>query len=201
MKIKTDSVKLQALFETLKESISKTGERPVLKYIKMEVKGNELTAVALDGYMLSTFKTTVENEDNEDFEFLIQPFYIPNTKIPSDVIFEKNKNVVNVTISQTTKDKLCYSFSSLPDVTSFIDWKKIMLETDKNLEVCFSASRMMRILRQFTKHNGLYNNDVVMSFERKNDGINPIAPIYLTQKTEVGVDKQAIILPVRRLKD
>ena len=201
MKIKTDSLKLQALFNTLKESISKTNDRPVLKYIKMKVSGNELTAVALDGYILSSFKTEIVNEDNQDFEFLIQPFYIPKTRLPSEITFEKNDKIVNVTINQFTKDKICYSFQNLMDATSFIDWEKVIPETDEKLEICFDAVKMINVLKQFTKFHDCSNNNVVMSFVRKDNGINPVQAICLKQKTGIGIDKQAIILPIRRLTD
>ena len=71
---------VEQMFKTLKKSLSKDKARPILEWIKCEVKGKKLLAVALDGYMLTTFAVDIKEGVEEEFGFYIQPFYIPKYK-------------------------------------------------------------------------------------------------------------------------
>lgn len=201
--IKMNSLQLQALFDTLKDSIARDDSRPVLKYIKVEINGEELTAVSVDGYTLSTFKTKIINEDKENFEFLIQPFYIPKTKLGCEVIFNcDTENLVRVVITdQITRNKIEYEFYNKCEVNNFIDWKKVLGEPDENLKIFVNANLLIKTLKQFTKNHALRNSEVEISFEREKDGIAKLHPINIKQHTKIGIEKEAIVLPIRNLED
>ena len=202
--IKMSSGKLEALFETVKQSLSKYDDRPILKYIKIEVEGNKLSAVAVDGYMLSVFYADVENQDDEKFEFLIQPFYIPKCKMDCEVVFNcEEENVVKVTIVEPiSKNKTYYEFNNgslLPQ--NFINWKNVLEETDNELKIYVDARKLANLLKPFLKHHDSYNNQVELSFVRKNNGIDSLKPVYVKQTTKIGIEKRALVLPIRQIND
>ena len=64
--------KVNELFNTIKQSVSKDNSRPILKWIRCEVFENKLTAITCDGYALSTFSI----EFNEQTKILCEEFKV-----------------------------------------------------------------------------------------------------------------------------
>ena len=196
---------LEQLFKTLKDSLSKDESRPILKWIKVEVEKNKLTAIALDGYMLSTIQIEGMYPNqmcDEDFVFFIKPFYIPKYKAGCEVTFncDEKQYVVTTVKPVTKKDTLVYKFYQPTE--QYIDWKKVMPETSKELKITVDASKLIRVLKGY-QNNLVRNNDVTISFVQKESGsgINPIAPMLLEQKTKTGINRQSILLPIRTIED
>ena len=197
--IKINDIQLNELFKTLKSSLSKDETRPILKWIKVEVKGDKITAISVDGYMLSTITFSISENTNEEFCFFIQPFYIPKDKNGLEITFNcENEKYVMVTIeSFSQKDKLTYQFYQ-PD-NNFIDWQKIIPETDDSLEVTVNAVRLMNLMKGY-QCNLLYNNEVTLKFKRNGKGIDFISPVVFEQTTLTGTKKQSILLPIKKLR-
>ena len=199
------SEKLEQLFKSLKDSLATDDSRPILKWIKVEVENENLTAIALDGYMMSTVKLQAMEATEfgmEKYSFYIKPFYIPKYRAGCEVTFNcDNENYIVVTVKPITKkDTLVYTFYQPTE--KYIDWEKVLPETSKELKVSLDAVKLIRLLKGFESKD-IKNNMVTLSFvtKEKGTGINPISPVLLEQKTKNGIKKEAILLPIRNLED
>lgn len=195
---------LEQLFKTLKDSLSTDESRPILKWIKVEVEKNKLTAIALDGYMMSTIQIDGMHPNemcDEAFHFFMKPFYIPKYRAGCEITFNYDeKEYVSVTVKPVTKkDTLVYKFYQPTE--QYIDWKKVIPETSKELKITVDASKLIRVLKGY-QNSLVRNNDVTLSFVQKENGsgINPIAPMLLEQKTKTGINRQSILLPIRTIE-
>lgn len=194
---------LKELLKTVKETIATDDSRPILRWIKMEVNKDTLTAVSLDGYMMSTVQIPLKNNDEEKpFSFFIQPFHIPTSKSGSQITFDAtNKEYVTVTIEPLlSKDTVSYKIYQPKN--EYIAWEKVIPDTDKTLKVSVDAGRLIRLLRGY-RSNLVDNNMVTITFVRNKIGfgIDPLKPVVFEQKTVTDLKKQSILLPVRNLRD
>lgn len=195
-----DSSILEELFKTTKQSISKDEARPILKWIKVEVEKGKLTAISLDGYILSTTCIEIKNEVTEPYSFFIQPFYIPKSKQGSEITFDCScKDYVTVTIKPyTSRDTISYRITQ-PN-SEFINWRQIFnLNLDENLEICFNADKLIKILKGFCT-SFTDKNEVILCFAKSENGINKNAPMVLKQYTNNGIEKQSLVLPIMRFE-
>lgn len=196
--ITIDSSIIEELFKTTKESIAKDDSRLILKWIKVEVENKKMTAVSVDGYMLSSISIDLKNEVEEPYSFFIKPFYIPKSKQGYQITFDcSDKEVVSVTLKPYTSDTTI-NYKITQPKQEFINWKQILPETDKNFEIVFNAGYLINILKGF-KTSLINQNEVVLCFKKDENGINKIAPVILKQFTKVGIEKQALLLPIRRV--
>lgn len=196
--ITIDSTIIEELFKTTKESIAKDDSRAILKWIKVEIENKKMTAVSLDGYMLSSISIDLNNKIQEPYSFFIKPFYIPKSKQGYQITFDCSDNeVVFVSLKPYTGDTTINYQISQPK-QEFINWKQSFPETDENFEIVFSAGYLINILKGF-KTNLTNNNEVVLCFKKNENGINKTSPVILKQFTKVGIEKQALILPIRKI--
>ena len=194
-----DSLVLEELFKTTKQSISKDSARPILKWIKVEVEKGKLTAVSLDGIILSSISIDIQNEATEPYSFFIQPFYIPKIKQGCEITFDcSSTGYVMVTIKPyTSKDTISYKITQ--PSAEFINWQQIIPITDKQFEISFNANYLMKVLKGF--NTGISDkNEVRLCFSKSETGINAVAPMVLKQYTKVGIEKRSIVLPIRRFE-
>ena len=199
------SEELEQLFKTLKDSLSTDESRPILKWIKVEVDGNKLTAVSLDGYMMSTIKLEAMKDTefgDEKYHFFIKPFYIPKYKAGCEVTFNcDTEDYVIVSVKPITKkDTLQYKFYQ--PSADYIEWERVIPDTSKELKVTIDAGKLIRLMKGY-QNNLVKNNMVTLRFaqQENGNGINPITPILFEQKTKTGIVKQSILLPIRNLED
>lgn len=182
---------LVEMLQMAKTTIAKDDTRPILTYIKIEVTAQEISAVSLDGYMLSKISYN-HNQTTEPFSFVIKPFEIPTDLI--NAIVEQNGDSVNITLKCSYFD-ITYSFKQ-PD-SEYINYEKILPTTSKNLTISFDAVRLIKILKPFTKSR-MTRNCVRLSFVEKDGGINRNRPVTLTAKSDDGATKYALLLSLRR---
>ncbi len=197
--ITIDSSRLEELFKTTKDSLSKDESRPILKWIKIEVEKDKMTAISLDGYILSTITIDINNDIEEPYSFFIQPFYIPKTKQGCEITFDCSSTgyVMVIIKPYTSKDTISYKITQ--PSAEFINWQQAIPKTDKQFEISFNANYLMKILKGF--NTGIADkNEVRLCFSKSETGINAVAPMVLKQYTKVGIEKQSIILPIRRFE-
>ena len=199
------SEELEQLFKTLKDSLAQDDSRPILKWIKVEVEENKLTAISLDGYMMSTMQIeAIKGSEfgNEKYDFFIKPFHIPKHKAGCEVTFNcDTKDYVIVSINPITKkDTLEYKFYQ--PSAEYIDWKKVLPETSNELKVTLDAGKLIKLLKGY-QNNMVSKNMVTLKFVKKENGfgINPISSVLFEQKTKSGIKRQSILLPIRNLED
>lgn len=89
-KLKLTGKEYNYIIKSVKECLTKDSASPILNHIKIEVKDNILTAVALDGYKLSKVEIKL-HFDNKDYEFLLMPAKI-----------ERKTNIVEIEIQEDT---------------------------------------------------------------------------------------------------
>lgn len=190
---------VEQMFKTLKKSLSKDKARPILEWIKCEVKGNKLLAVALDGYMMTTFAVNIKEEFEEEFGFYIQPFYIPRYKNGGTVkFFADSKNEIMVEIkSFTSPNKLIYAIKQPGD--NFIEWRNVIPETDDELKIFVNARMLVDVLEGF-KCSPMANNEICIKFKRHKNGIDCVAPMIVEQNTKDGITRSGLLLPIRHLE-
>lgn len=197
--ITLDITVVKKIFNTLKKSLSRDNSRPILQWIKVEVKEDKVNAIALDGYMMTMSSIELKEKPDEEFDFYIQPFYMPTYRTGGIVKFsvEENNRLSIEIKSLTSRDTITYSIQQ--PLAEFINWRNVIPEVDEDLKICVDARLLTDALNGF-KDSHDTKNAVWLKFKRRDNGIDIISPIVLEQKAENGITNKGIVLPIRAVE-
>lgn len=197
MKAEIEAIQLKKIITGTKYAVGDES-RPMLSYIKLDIKKDRVTGYACNGFCLA--KVVVENtahiENNEDeFTAYIKPFTVPKSTV--DMIFPveiTNEDGV-VTVAMQTKDgKTELSFPQPSG--DFIDAERLIADAeahDRKLAVngVFVAGAMKAIAGAINDKNNL------AIIETKEDNNRA----FLIKGKGECVDVTQLVLPVRLAKE
>lgn len=176
---KMNSGVLNRLIEATKAFVSKSGSRPIHRYIRLEfhAQENECVAVAVDGFRLSVEHAIAESE--EDFAIYVKG----NVKLPKDshVLIEL---VNNEAIFRCDG----FVFGYYQPEGEFLEWKKVIPEGEPQFRIGFNGDYLLSALQAAkVSVGGAYKHPVILEFR------TPLDPVILrTNKDDV-----KMVLPVR----
>lgn len=173
----------ETIIKATQKQLAKDDSRPLLKYIYVKATGNELEAVAVDGFMLS--KVNLQTAAKNDGIFFITPAKL--NKDTETIIFEvENGNLKTIQLSNTGKTE---SITKYVD-GDFINYNEIITDVYKDNDqysgILFNSKLMIEILKDMPSYTKIY-------IPQK----NKVHPIYFTATTEDGAKITKILLPVR----
>lgn len=169
---------------------AKNGVRPLLEAIHFDVVGDSVTAVALDGFILTKVQVKCAESASDDFSFNMLPI-------------KPNKKAEYVNLELAGKDLIITENGNTPLTVPIIEddfpaYNQIIpTDYSEGGLVCFDAAFITKLLSPYSK-TGAANNCVEFSFSINRGEINAKAPLLITQNTKLG-KVQSIILPVRKL--
>lgn len=194
MKALLDAMQFKQIMDGVKHAVSTDNSRPILGYIKLDIKGETITAYACDGFRLA--KVVVTNtvhaaSNKEEFIAYIKPLTVPKQTV--DMIFpieiSKDDNIVTVSM-QTGDGKTEFSFEQ-PN-SEFVNAESAIaaaLEHDREVAVnaAYIATAMKAIAKAITDKNNL----AIMHSKA-----DPTKAIIIKGEGE-GIDITQLVLPVR----
>lgn len=122
-KIEINECVFKKVISAVKHTVARDDSRPILKYIQLNVSGNKLVVVSLDGYRASRITVDLGTIDCESFTCYIKPINIKTSKngvFP--VIVEADDDIACVEVI-TEYGKLKYSFTQ--PKSEYVDIEKI----------------------------------------------------------------------------
>lgn len=187
-------MQFKQIMDGCKHAVSTDNSRPILGYIKLDIKGETITAYACDGFRLA--KVVVTNtvhaaSNKEEFIAYIKPLTVPKQTV--DMIFPieiiKDDNIVTVSM-QTGDGKTEFSFEQ-PN-SEFVNAESVIaaaLEHDREVAVnaAYIATAMKAIAKAITDKNNL----AIMHSKA-----DPTKAIVIKGEGE-GIDITQLVLPVR----
>lgn len=195
MKALIDAMQFKQLIEGVKHAVSNDKARPILGYIKLEIKGDKVTGYAIDGYRLA--KVVIENtvhapSNHDEFTVYIKPFTVPKQTVdmiyPIEII-KDGENFVTV-VMQTGDGKTELTFEQ-PD-GEFVDVESVIVgaqEHDRELGV--NAVYVAEALNAIAKSTHDRNKLAVIHTKA-----NDTQAFTITGKGE-GVEVTQLVLPIR----
>ena len=176
----------ETIIKATQKQLAKDDSRPLLKYIYVKANGNELEAVAIDGFMLS--KVNLQTAAQNDGIFFITPAKL--NKDTETIIFEvENGSLKTIQLSNTGKTE---SVTKCVD-GDFVNYNCILTEEYKNENlysgILFDSKLMIEVLKDMPRNTKIY-----IPQQKKT------APIYFTATTEDGAKITKILLPLREIQ-
>ena len=170
------------ILDICRYAVSKDDSRAELRYIRLEVKKNEVRAFSLNGYVLARYTFTHESE--EEFVAFIRPVASRPCYSPVVIEVEDNSTVLSMEIAE---GKIAYTFKHPSRFE--IDADKIIGDgEDREYKIAFDANVLDTALAALKKHHRGYFVFNVPD--------NPNKPALLTVKTDIDMVEQ-LVLPVR----
>lgn len=175
------------LINGVKNNISETDNRPILKYIKLVVKRETITSYSCNGYAAA--RVTIKNVDtiDEEFECLIKPITVkPSKGVPKTVKIESVDGDTSVEVP-TEYGRLTYCFSAPVD-EYFVDIDKLFdNEKEHDREIGIQPALVINSLKAL---KGVSRFAVLETKE------NNLCPFIIRAESD-GVKNEQLILPVR----
>lgn len=186
-KITLEKAIFSKLIDTVKECVAKDDSRPALRYIKIEVEPETITAIAVDGFRMAKIELKHGNADVEPFDFVLKPLVLSaNAK---NVEIELVDGCAEITVYELF-GKLKYFFEQ--PKAEFFNHKQIVDEkvlVNDNY-ICFNAKYMIECLKSFCGKSR--NNQCEL-----HHGESKVSPFYLISNND---DEKVVklILPIRK---
>jgi len=173
----------ETIIKNTQKQLAKDDSRPILKNIYIKTNGNNLEAVAVDGFMLSKVNiTTLAN--NGETEFLITPNKIDKTT-ETICLEQEDKTLKTIQLSNTGKTEQTQTAIN----GEFINYNQILTNDYKNemgySGILFNSKLMIEVLKDMPIETKIYIPQ------------NKLKPIYFIAKTEDGGTITKILLPIR----
>ena len=125
MKIELSRAQFKAILDGTAHAVEKSGWRPMLAYIQLEVTKERITAVALDGYRAG--RVRIMKQSAEEFTCFFKP--IPFSRVsdvdPVVLEYDKDSKVLYITVQDSSFGKVRYEFDNKPLMGDFPDVEKI----------------------------------------------------------------------------
>lgn len=194
MKALLDAMQCKQLIDGVKHAISNDKARPVLGYIKLDIKSDHVTAYAIDGYRLA--KAVISNTvhaPTDEFTAYIKPFSVPKQTVdmifPVEIIKDSDDFVTVVMQTGDGRTELTFEQPNdhFPDVEAVIAGAQ---EHDRELGV--NAIYMAAALKAIA--TSTHDNNKLAVIQTKE---NSSQAFIITGKGE-GIDVTQLILPIRR---
>ncbi|MCM1233840.1 MAG: hypothetical protein NC489_27340 [Ruminococcus flavefaciens] len=193
MKALIDAMQFKQLIEGVKHAVSNDKARPMLGYIKLEIKSDRITGYAVDGYRCAkAVITNTVHAPTDEFIAYIKPFTVPKQTVdmiyPIEIIKDDDNFVTVAMQTGDGKTELTFEQPSgeFVDVESVISGAQ---EHDRELGVnaVFVAEALNAIAKSTHDSNKLA---VIQTKE------NSTQAFTITGKGE-GIDVTQIVLPIR----
>lgn len=193
MKALIDPMQFKQLIEGVKHAISTDKARPILQYIRLDIKSDKVTAYAIDGYRLA--KAVISNTvhaPTDEFIAYIKPFAVPKQTVdmifPVEIIKDDENFVTAVMQTSDGKTELTFEQPS----GEFVDVESVILgaqEHDRELGVnaVFVAEALSAIAKSTHDRNKLA---IIQTKVASNQ------PFIITGKGD-GIDVTQLVLPVK----
>lgn len=194
MKAYIDAMQFKQIIDGVKHAVCTDDSRPVLGYIKLDIKGETITAYALDGYRLA--KVVVTNTDlapnnKDDFTALIRPIAIPKkvAELGAPVEIEKNDSLVTVTM-QTYDGKTVFNYEQ--PAAEFIDAEKVIADAGAHdRELAANGKYVSDAMLAISKSTHDRNNCAIIQTKENN------CKAFIIKGKGEGIDVTQLILPIR----
>ncbi len=166
--------------------------RPMLKYIRIEVKTNSITACALDGYRASRYVLSCKEPNTDEFVCYVKPVPIKESKRLFDYVTLSLDDTSAYVDIDTEYGKMQYCFAQKGGWN--IDIEKIFTDARKHdREVAVNAAGMARMLNALaTVTDDGSHVCVISSKENTTEGF------YITAE-DGNVFCEQLILPIKRV--
>lgn len=191
MKIAINEIAYKKIIDGVKHCLAKDDCRKILRYIKIKVAPETITAYALDGFRAARVQVKAENPEMAEFECFIKPIaYKPSKKGVNPVLLEYDgKNAFIEVMTEYGTARYCF----IQPTEKGIDIEKIYQENRAHdREICFNAVYGVQALKALASTNLSRLHEVV--FESKND---ELTPFIIRAESDNYINEQ-LILPVRR---
>lgn len=172
----------KTVINSLKKFVSKDEARPILKYIKLDIKKDKVRAVACDGYRMAVLDIIKNNP--EEFICYIEPLSIPKDIINTEILISENKQYI--TLFYLNGQAITYTRNNI--VGEYINENAILPEINEDLSVTLDARMLSEIATSMKNFNG----SVKIYFNENN-----MKPVIYKTKFEDLMEMTAIQLPVR----
>ena len=171
-----------------KASVAVDDTRPILKYIKLVFKDNNVTAYSCSGFTASRI-TLQLGESQDNFECLIKPINIKVSKGGlQNIVIEKEEDNVRVFVP-TEFGKLVYNFSQPSG--SFVDVERVFNDAEEHdREIALN----IKYLKQALTAIGTTDVDNIVKIQTKADNTKAI---IIKSNNGGGINNEQLILPVR----
>ena len=184
MKISMNGELWNRLMRAAKAVTDKTGDRPVLSGVYVEVEGDVAMFTCLDGYMLSHWEVMVNNIDKDNWNAIIPVFSLSKPK-SADII------QLSIEGDKATVTNVCNGMSmELPLIQGeYLEYKKVIpgpRDTETEVEVFFNTGLLKSVLEAT---EGVQMISVSLTG-------NKVQPMILKGKNEIG-RFTGLVLPVR----
>lgn len=198
MKALINANQFKQLIEATKHAVETTDVRPLLRYIKLDIKSDTITAYACDGYRLAKAQITnnAYAEDNKDeFTVLIKPITVP--KQTTDMMFpieiEKNDDIVTVAM-QTKDGKMELNFKQ--PAGEYINPEKVLADAgERDREVALNARYVAAAMTAIAKSTHNRNNcAVVETSATKGKSV-------IIKGKGVDIEVTQLVLPIKIVED
>lgn len=198
MKALLNANQFKQLIEATKHAVDTTSARPILAYIKLDIKGSTITAYACDGYRLAKAQVTnsVYAEDNKDeFTVFIKPLAVP--KQTTDMLFpieiEKDDDIVTVAM-QTKDGKIELNFKQ--PAGEYVNAEKVIADAGEHdekvvLNARYVAAAMTAIAKSTQDRS---NCAIIQTSAAKGRSV-----IITGKGTDIEVTQ--LVLPIKRVED
>ncbi len=198
MKALLDAMQFKQIMDGVKHAVCTDNSRPVLGYIKLDIKGETVTAYALDGYRLAKVVITNTNlapNNKDEFSVLIRPIAIPkkvaDLGLPIEV--EKDGNIVTVTV-QTYDGKNVFNFDQ--PHAEFIDAEKVIADAGAHdRELAANGKYVSDAMLAISKSTHDRNNCAIIQTKENN------CKAFIIKGNGEGIDVTQLILPIRLAND
>lgn len=147
MKIQILNQDMKQLLDTTKYAVSKDFSRPILRYIKLDITAETITATSLNGMQLGQIKMPRKTEIAEPVTCLIQPIPLGKGDL-SYVDLEVAEKCVSITVRGDAGD-VTHTFIQNGD---FVNVEQILANYPMPTEyIAVDATRLIAALKPFAK--------------------------------------------------
>ncbi len=198
MKALLDAMQFKQIMDGVKHAVCTDNSRPILGYIKLDIKGETVTAYALDGFRLAKVVVTNTNlapNNKDEFTVLIRPITVPKKVVDLGlpIEIEKDGNTVTVTM-QTYDGKNVFNYDQ--PASDFFDAEKVIADAGAHdRELAANGKYVADAMTAISKSTQDRNNLAVIQTKADN-----CKAFIITGKGE-GIEVTQLILPIRRFEN
>ena len=188
MKVQIDELTFEKMLKGTKSFVSASYDRPILTYIRLDVKTDELVFSALDGYRAT--RIHVSKESPEEFTVYFPPFDFKASKSGSrQITISKENDVCKIEVETNLFKEAIYQFKQ-PTKNSIDIHKVYENQNFPKRAIAFNAAYLSQALNAIKGITTDCQKFAVIEF-----GENPNNPILIKNRDK-NFCVEELVLPI-----
>lgn len=163
MRVQIDELMFEKILKCTKSFVSADNCRPILKYIRLDVKADELIFSALDGYKAT--RIHVQKKSPEEFTVFFPPFDFKASKGGArQVAISKENDVCKIEIETPLLTEMIYQFKQ-PTESAFDIHKVYDRHSSSKQKIAVNAAYLAQALNTIKAISNDYRKTAIIEIE------------------------------------